>query len=193
MVIPIQNLVFVIPSLVMVAVVKARGRSWEHALGLVGFRWAAARYFLLGVLMGLLAGGSVFLISPEVPSVLIDNPNVATSRYADMPRSFSSFVTALLIESVFVALGEEIFFRGFLGRMLVRGLEFQVGNFMQACIFLLPHLLILTISTTLWPILIPQFIAGWMYGWLTHRSDSIVPSWIAHALSNAFAALPFMA
>jgi membrane protease YdiL (CAAX protease family) len=74
----------------------------------------------------------------------------------------------------------------------IRRFGFLIGNLLQSIVFLLPHLFLLTVSITLWPILIPQFIAGWLYGWLLYKSGSILPSWIAHSLSNAFGAMAFM-
>jgi membrane protease YdiL (CAAX protease family) len=47
-------------------------------------------------------------------------------------------------------------------------------------------------SVWLWPILIPQFVAGWFQGWLRFRSDSILPSWFCHSLSNTLSALAFI-
>jgi len=48
------------------------------------------------------------------------------------------------------------------------------------------------VSLKLWPILIAQFIGGWLFGWLFYKSESILPSWLAHSLSNAFGAMMFM-
>ena len=74
----------------------------------------------------------------------------------------------------------------------MRRLGFALGNLIQAAIFLLPHLLLLTVSTALWPLLVAQFLAGWLQGWLLYRSGSILPGWIAHSLGNAFGAVAFM-
>jgi membrane protease YdiL (CAAX protease family) len=41
--------------------------------------------------------------------------------------------------------------------------------------------------------LIPlDILAGWLLGWLRYRSDSILPGWLVHSLSNAFGALAAM-
>jgi hypothetical protein len=55
----------------------------------------------------------------------------------------------------------------------VRRLGFAVGNAMQTLVFLLPHLLLLLVSSSLWPIIAVQLLAGW----LLHPSDSILPGW----------------
>jgi hypothetical protein len=68
-----------------------------------------------------------------------------------------------------------------------------VGNTVQALVFLVPHLLLLTVGLGIWPILIVQLIAGWLLGWLRFRSGSILPAWLVHSLTNALGALGAMA
>lgn len=54
------------------------------------------------------------------------------------------------------------------------------------------HLLLLLVSTTFWPILPLQLVAGLLFGLLRAKSDSIGPSSLAHAVSN-LAAGPLLA
>lgn len=90
------------------------------------------------------------------------------------------------------ALGEEIFFRGFLGGWLIRRFGFLVGNAMRSLVFLLTHLLLLSTGLDLRPVLVVSLRAGWLLGWLRHRGGSILPGWLAHSLASAFAALEVM-
>ncbi len=80
--------------------------------------------------------------------------------------------------------GEEILFRGLIGGVLIRRLGFWVGNTAQAVVFLLPHALLLAVDPRIWPILPVQFLAGWMLGWLRHRSGSVLPGALVHAAVN---------
>jgi membrane protease YdiL (CAAX protease family) len=192
MTVPIQNLVFIIPSLITIGVLRVRGQTWKYSFGVVGWQRTSLRYLVIGLLMGVVTGAFASSLSPTIPPEILEHPSIATSQYAGLTLGLQSFFIALFREGIFVALGEEVFFRGFLGCVLTRRLGFQIGNLLQAIIFLLPHLFILTVSTTLWPILIPQFLAGWVYGLLVYKSGSILPSWIAHSLGNAFGAVAFM-
>jgi len=87
------------------------------------------------------------------------------------------------------ALGEEVFFRGLLGGVLIRRLGFGWGNLVQALLFLVPHLALLMIDVRLWPLIPVQFAAGWLLGWLRHRSDSFVPGAVVHVFANIAAGL----
>ncbi|MFC1804111.1 lysostaphin resistance A-like protein, partial [Thermoproteota archaeon] len=95
-------------------------------------------------------------------------------------------------EAFYVALGEEIFFRGLLGGWLERRYGFRIGNIVQAVMFLLPHLLLLMVSTSFWLVIVVQFLAGWVMGLLRSRSGSILPGWLAHSFMNAVGALASM-
>lgn len=150
---------------------------------------------------GWLWGGGVFaLISALgwlalrfVPADILQDPNLNVSGYAGMTPGFAALLSILAREAFYVALGKEIFFRGWLGGWLVRRFGFAAGNLTQALCFLLPHLLLLLISVRLWPILLVQFAAGWLLGWLRQRSDSILPGWAVHSLVNALGAFAMLA
>ena len=141
----------------------------------------------LGLLIGLGVLGQ--LAFQAIPGEILQDANINISAYQGMSLSLASFLIILFRESIYVALGEEIFFRGLLGGWLVRTLGFALGNSLQAIAFLLPHLLLLLISISLWPILVVQAIAGWLLGWLRYRSDSILPGWVVHSLINTLGAL----
>jgi len=82
------------------------------------------------------------------------------------------------------AIGEEVFFRGLLGGVLMRRLGFRWGNLLQATIFLVPHMPLLLLDVRLWPLLPAQFAAGWMMGWLRHKTDTFVPGAVVHVMVN---------
>jgi membrane protease YdiL (CAAX protease family) len=84
-------------------------------------------------------------------------------------------------------LGEEVLFRGLIAGVLVRRWGFARGNAVQALVFLLPHLLLLAVDARLWPLVVAQLVAGWLLGWLRHRSGSVLPGWLAHTAANLLA------
>jgi membrane protease YdiL (CAAX protease family) len=193
MTIPVQSISLWLPSALYVFVQRRRGLSCSKVTQLVGWKGASACYIALGLLFGLLPGLLLWVTPNLFLGELGDTPGVANSRYAGWTVSLNAFLMAWAFEAIYVALGEEVFFRGFIGGLLMRRLGFVVGNMLQAAIFLLPHLMLLTVSVQLWPLLVMQFFAGWLHGWLMHKSGSILPGWLAHSLGNAFGALPFMA
>ena len=189
---PLQLIVLSIPSIISVAVRRRRGEKWKDVFEKIGWQGSRPIYFLWSLGVIILVGGLGWLALQAVPSEVLQDPNINISDYTGWTLSVSSFLLVWLREAIYVALGEEIFFRGFLGGWLVRRLGFAIGNTIQALIFILPHLLLLLVSQSLWPIIIVQLIAGWLMGWLRYRSNSILPGWLAHSLSNAIGALSAM-
>lgn len=189
---PVQLVVLSIPSLVYVAVHRWRGENWNEGFRRVGWQGGRPVYFLWSLGVMVVAAGLGWVALQTVPSEALQGPNVNISAYAGWKLSITSFLLVWLREAIYVALGEEIFFRGLLGGWLVRRLGFATGNAIQALIFLLPHLLLLLVSLNFWPVIVVQMVAGWLLGWLRYRSDSILPGWLAHSLVNAFGALTAM-
>ena len=74
--------------------------------------------------------------------------------------------------------------RGLLGGVLMRRLGPGWGNLLQATIFLAPHMALLLLDVRLWPLLPAQFAAGWMMGWLRHKTDTFVPGAVVHVMVN---------
>ena len=87
------------------------------------------------------------------------------------------------------AVGEEVFFRGLLGGVLVRRFGFARGNLLQSVIFLFPHLPLLLVDARLWPILPVQFATGWLLGWLRTKTGTFVPGAVVHVVANLSAGL----
>ena len=189
---PIQLVVLTSPSVLYMVVRRFRAAPWKEIFTNLGWRSARLRDFLLSLGVTALTGVFGWLAFQFIPAYVLEDPNINLSGYAGYSLSLASFVIILLREGFYVALGEEIFFRGLLGGWLVRRLGFLVGNTIQAAIFLLPHLLLLLVSLRLWPILIVQAVAGWLMGWLRCRSGSILPGWLAHALINTLSALSIL-
>jgi uncharacterized protein len=190
--IPLQLILLSIPSIVYILAHRRRGAEWRQSFSRVGWIGGPVIWYLWALGVTLILGMLGFFAFQQVPPEILDHPNVAASQYEGLTLSLSAILTILVREAFYVALGEEVFFRGFLGGWLFRRFGFQLGNAIQAVVFLLPHLLLLTVSMELLPIIPIQFIAGWMYGWLRCRSGSIFPGWLSHTLLNALGALAFL-
>ena len=121
-----------------------------------------------------------------------DRPGIAASQYAGVELGILAVVYAFFREAVYVALGEELFFRGLVGGWLMRRWGFWVGNALQSLVFLMPHLFVLNAGLDLWPLLLAPLVSGWLYGWLLYHSGSILPGWLGHSLAIALAAAGVM-
>lgn len=180
------TIVFILPAVITLIVLRLRRLSWEKTFTLLGWRIGAPVYYLWVLLILLFTAIPVVLMALFVFPDLYRNPPRGDSLYyyAHLGLSFLSLGSAFLNEFFFTALGEEVFFRGLLGGWLMRRFGFWVGNSLQTLIFLLPHALILLVGAYLWPLLIFPLILGWLNGWLLYKSGSILPGMLAHALGN---------
>lgn len=160
----------------------------QESISRLGFCKARPYYYGLAAIIGILASAIAYVVF--VYSGLLDEnlKNTNIGNYRSWTFSAVNILLAALYETVFVTLGEEIFFRGFVGGWLFRRYSFYSGNLIQTAIFLLPHLILLFVAVKAWPILILISIGGWMVGFLRYKSGSIFPGVLAHTISNTFAA-----
>jgi membrane protease YdiL (CAAX protease family) len=189
---PVQLLLYAIPCTIYAIVQRLRGRTWSQIATNLGLRRGQPVYYVwaivLFVVLGLLSLVMILVFFPGY----YDRPGIAASQYADVELGILTVFYAFFREAIYVALGEELFFRGLVGGWLMRRLGFWVGNALQSLVFLVPHLFVLSAGLDLWPLLLAPFISGWLYGWLLYRSGSILPGWLGHSLGIAFAAAGVM-
>jgi len=190
--IPVELILLTLPSIVYAMVQRERKRTWRGILERIGWQGCSPVFMAWALGFAVVLGGLGVLAVQAVPSTVLHGRNVSASYYAGWTRGPGTFLLAWAREALYAALGGEVFFRGLLGGWLVRRFGFQIGNALQAAAFLLPHLLLLVVSLTFWPLVVVQGLAGWLLGWLRYRSDSILPGWFAHSLVNALGALVSM-
>jgi membrane protease YdiL (CAAX protease family) len=96
----------------------------------------------------------------------------------------TSVAMALLYGVVKTGFSEELLFRGLIAGSLGRRLPLFWANLLQALVFLLPHLLVLTVMPEMWGLLPVVFVTGMFLGWARIRSESILGPWLVHAAAN---------
>ena len=187
--IPAQLILFSIPAIAYFIIQIRRGEKRSKVVKNLGLSGCAHRFYLEGLVVAIVIGVPMWLVLQRIPSEVFENQMVSISIYEGMSLGLSSFFYVLFREVFYVALGEEILFRGLLGGYFVRRFGFKMGNILQAFVFLVPHLLLLYVSISFSVVVVAQFFAGWIFGWLRSRSGSIFPSWLAHSLVNTLGAL----
>ncbi len=150
---PYQLIVLTIPSLISAAVHRRRAEKWNDVFVALGWQGCQPLYFLWGLGVMIIMGALAWSAFQVIPFELFNDPRINMNQYAGWTFSARSFVLILLREAFYVALGEEIFFRGLLGGWLNWRLGFTIGNIVQAFVLLLPHLLLLLVSYHLWPLI----------------------------------------
>ena len=187
--VPVNLILLGLPVLVYAVVLRRRGRPRKEILDRLGLRSASLENYVW--VLGILAIVGVLAVwaTRSVPEEVLRSPNVAASQYAGLSLGAGTVLLVLFREAFYVALGEELLFRGLLGGVLFRRLGFALGNLLQTALFLLPHLALLLVSLGLWRLVLVQLVAGWLLGWLRFRSGSVLPGWVAHSLTNALGAV----
>lgn len=177
----IEFVIFCLPALIYVLVQsRGNGRTVRSALGRLGAKWGntSAYRWALALLIPLLF--TSWLALTLIPAEILGAPGVSIARLT----SFGAAIGVIL--RVF---GEEVFFRGLLGGVFMRRLGFFWGNALQSVAFIVPHLPLLLIDVRTWPIIIVQFVAGWLLGWLRHKTGTFVPGAMIHIITNIAAGL----
>ena len=176
-----EFVVFCVPTLVYL-VVQSRGddRSLKAAATRVGAVLGAPTAYAWALLLLIPLVVAAWLAIALIPADVLETPGVSIAQVA---------VPGAVLGIVLRAVGEEVFFRGLVGGVLVRRLGFAWGNLLQAFVFILPHLALLLVDARLWPILPVQFAAGWLLGWLRTKSGSFVPGSVVHVVANLAASV----
>ncbi|MFZ1993497.1 MAG: CPBP family intramembrane glutamic endopeptidase [Solirubrobacteraceae bacterium] len=179
----LELIVFSLPSLAYMRTLQRRGRTSADARAAVGWQLGNAETYRLAVAVALVLLAITYLAIRAIPTAAI---SIHSNLHATYGRATTGGGYAAI---VLLAITEEILFRGLIAGVLIRRYGFAAGNLLQALIFFAPHLLLLVVSTAIWPLLPVQLVAGWLLGLLREKSGSIGPSSLAHVAANLLAPL----
>jgi membrane protease YdiL (CAAX protease family) len=183
-----------IPVVVFAIVVRLVGRlSGREIAKCLGLTLGEGRYYLWALAFSVVGVFASILVWELIPSELLDGGNLAQQRFVGRPLTVAGIGSALAFGFLETGLGEELLFRGLIAGCLGRRMKLWPANVIQAAIFTLPHLLILTADLGLWPVAVFfPFVAGLANGWLRLASGSIVPGWLTHGIGNVVSAIVVM-
>jgi membrane protease YdiL (CAAX protease family) len=164
---PLLGAFFAIGFLSVVAAVAPMGLAAIPALGLRGANW---KYVVFGALatMALSVGVSHFGVEPQ-----------GMKQVLDIVRDLHQLALSLLLLAVLAPLVEELVFRGLLYGWLTGRWGKNVGWIVSSIAFALAH--------TEPAHIILVFPLGLLFGWLRKRTDSLLPSLVAHIANNSLA------
>lgn len=180
---PLSFLLAVVTGAVLVGVVvlAARLRQWpaQEYLGLIRpSRWYVAVAAALLLVIGVADYLAVYLLGQGIPQWQLD-------EYANAKGAGA--LPLLWIDWVIIApVSEEIVFRGFLQRGLVRSQSGAIpGIVVVAALWTVAH------GQYDW-FLAALFLSGLLYGWIRWRSGSTLLTVLMHAIANLSASLATM-
>lgn len=190
----LQVLLFAAVPFVFYLVGKRRVRGF---LGWLGLRRTTARAMLWATLLIVVSAPLPILlyVLPAFREVSLA-PGTTGGDFSQMNLSVTTVAVVLVRAFLQSGLAEEIVFRGFIAKRLIRWLGFRWGNILQALVFALPHLAIFAVpggpQASVFGVVIVLCAAtavGWIFGYLNERvgGGSIAPSWWCHGGANAIA------
>jgi membrane protease YdiL (CAAX protease family) len=164
---PLLGAFFAIGFLAVVVAVAPLGRAAIPALGLRPANW---KYIVFGALgtMALSVAVSQVGLQPE-----------GMKQVLDIVRDLHQLALSLLLLAVLAPLVEELVFRGLLYGWLAGRWGKNVGWIVSSLAFAAAH--------TEPAHIILVFPLGLLFGWLRKRTDSLLPSLVAHIANNGLA------
>jgi len=189
----IQNLIFAGVPIVRVAVLR------HEPLATIGFR--APRPLRL-IALGL-GAGVLMLAANAALDYVFGQFGIVQNQAEQFAQQFSLLQSGPLGQALFFIFGaigaplsEEILFRGYAFNAIRGTLRSERGGLLLAyllstLLFTLPHALEVTQGTV--ALLIPLFLIGLALAWLMHRTGSLLPCVIAHAVNNSVGLLALLA
>lgn len=177
-----QNLIFLGIPIIRVRLLRHQQLSdiGFHAQGMV-------RLILIGCALGF-----VILVSNAGLGYFFSNVGIEQNQAAQYPLFQGDYLGQVLFfigGALLAPLGEEVLFRGYIFNAI--RLTFQarwgvpLAYLISAIAFMAAH----TLSATqgLAGLLIPTFLMGLLLAWSVHRTGSLLPGIIAHAINNGLA------
>lgn len=136
---------------------------------------------------------TVYLITLSTNVLVIMSGNSGRSTVNTDDFTLIAIFLNLLLYGMKTGIAEEIFFRGFIAKKLIKNLGFSKGNIVQAVMFALPHFVIRGSASSIDIIvrIINAFLLGYTFGYIMDRKSngSIIPVMISHILINMISSL----
>ncbi len=163
-------LLWIVPS---IALIRLSGRPLREVFGPARL-WPAVVWGVAGgLLLGVISLTTKAVLGRPLLSVALSWP----------------LLSVLVVAPVF----EEFVFRGAVLGNLLQRYRFPIANTLTALLFVGLHLPGWYFQGRLWANLVSPvsgapaiFLLGWFFGFVTHRSRSVVAGMLAHSLSNLF-------
>lgn len=129
--------------------------------------------------------------------LIVQSGEIMTTLTAEAFETGSIFIiiVSVLLIGIKTGISEELLFRGFIGKLLIKTFGFKIGNLIQSIIFVLPHYLTFTATPKLefYLMMLNSGVMGYIFGFITEKKSngSIIPAIFMHGLVNITSAFIF--
>lgn len=180
-------------TLIPFVVYLIRNKSAKGFLQYIGLVKTSAKAIRLSFFISLtfIASTLVLVLLNENVRNVMTNPPSITGKLHHMGISFVSIITLVITACIKTSFAEEVFFRGFVAKRLMKKFGYMTGNVIQSLIFALLHILLFAALTKsnigfLVYIFALSGIGAFLIGYVKEKygNGSIIPGWVAHGLGN---------
>jgi membrane protease YdiL (CAAX protease family) len=188
----LQNVIFAGVPIARIAWLR------REPLAQIGFQ---ARQPLRLIGLGLVAGIAILIVNAVIEA-LFSRVGIQQNQAEQFAEQFSLLQSGPAGQALFFVFGaigapfsEEVLFRGYAFNALRGGARSKRGGLIVAyllstLLFTLPHALGVTQGTI--GLLVPLFLIGLALAWLMHRTGSLLPCVVAHAVNNSVGLLALL-
>lgn len=169
------ELVYIFPALIILSIRRAPFK-------LLGYRSFKFRFIEIG--LGLVVA-SYFITVINNTLFLMFGKNIQADEIAQLLRTLSSPYSFIFTGVIIAPIVEETFFRGFLFAGFRQRYGYNKAALLSSAIFAAAHLQP--------SVLVPTFVLGYIFSYLYHKSNSIIPGMIMHFMVNAFGIITIFA
>lgn len=181
---------FLLQSLGLVAITVLRVKVFRglplHWLGLHGERFG--RNLVFGLLLGVLVFAANFVLSWAFER--LGQRSNQSDLFPIIQGDPGGQTLVFLAGAILAPIVEEIFFRGYVFNAWLRRWGAPVAYVVSALIFAVPHLAGITQGEV--SLVVTIFVIGLLFAWGLHRSRSLVPAIVAHAMNNGISMAAFI-
>ncbi|MDO4686790.1 MAG: CPBP family intramembrane metalloprotease [Corynebacterium sp.] len=167
----VELILFSLPTLIYLLIYRKNLNGARTTMGIIVPK---ANDFLWAAITGVLLCGLSYPVMQFLSNSLFSQAGVTVA----------AFGLWSVLQTIFRATGEEVFFRGFLHGILGKRLSPAITIVVVATLFLLPHLLLLQVDIGFWKLLPLQWVGGIVFGVLRYTTGGITAPIVAHSAVN---------
>lgn len=186
----LQLSIFTLIPFIVYLIINKSAKGFLNYIGLIKTSKKAI-LLSLGISIVFVASTLVLVVMNSNVRMVMTTPPSITGKLHQMGLNTVSIITLIFTACFKTSFAEEILFRGFIAKRLMKKMGYLKGNILQSVIFALMHIVLFAVLTKsnmgfLLYIFALSGIGAFLIGYVKEKygNGSIIPGWVAHGLGN---------